>query len=90
MSASTFARAAQESPTAQVELCAACHEPLLLELEVDDDYVTDEETDLPEAEVSTMKAGSKTGGSETVLDDVEVLQCRCHFHWYAHRNLPWN
>jgi hypothetical protein len=48
------------------DVCASCHEPLLLEIETDSDA---EEQDAP---------SSSTPGS--IPDDVE-LRCGCHYHW---------
>jgi len=51
--------------------CVACKQPLVLELEPDEEDV--------------QMGGSSSGKApaaapETVPDDVE-LQCGCHFHW---------
>jgi len=57
--------------------CATCSDPLTLEIEVDDD----------DADVSMGGASSSTATApKTVPDDVELLACGCHFHWYA---MPW-
>ena len=45
--------------------CSTCHEPLLLEIEPDSDV---EDSKTPAA-------------NESILDDVELNCCACHFHW---------
>lgn len=56
-----------------MENCKACGAPLTVLIQHDDD----EEHDgyLPDASSSAIKQDL------LVDDDVELLQCGCHFHW---------
>jgi hypothetical protein len=52
--------------TCSMELCAKCHEPLLLEIESDSD--------------AEDGSSSQSIAPTAVPDDVEFV-CGCHFHW---------
>jgi hypothetical protein len=56
--------------------CVSCHDPLVIEIELEDD---DEDVEMGE---SSNAAGPSTSGKQTVPDDVH-LNCGCHFHWYV-------
>jgi hypothetical protein len=48
------------------QICASCHDPLVIEVEPDSDV-----------EIEDKKASADV---ESVPDDVE-LSCGCHYHW---------
>lgn len=52
--------------------CVSCHDPLIIELEPDDE----EDAEMGEASA----ADEHVPASRTVPDDVH-LNCGCHFHW---------
>ncbi|KAF2457458.1 hypothetical protein BDY21DRAFT_285648 [Lineolata rhizophorae] len=58
-----------------MDSCAACHKPLIVEL---DDSDSDIEMDMEDGGVSSRSAA--VSGRNTAPDDVE-LKCGCHFHW---------
>ena len=86
------------------QICASCHEPLLLDLSPDSDSDIDDDVDveLPDAadasdEEGDVEVGRAKGvdvrskeeeGLLKVLDDIEVLGCGCHFHWYVLSPFP--
>lgn len=49
--------------------CKLCNQDLVLELDPDD---FDEAT-----------SSSAGGSNSSVPDDVQIIQCGCHFHWYV-------
>jgi hypothetical protein len=55
--------------------CAACHQPLVVEIELE---YSDEEMETGESSA----AGPSGSQPQTVPDDVQ-LACGCHFHWFA-------
>ena len=60
-----------------MSVCKACDQPLVIELEHDED-------EQQQAGGSSSAAASNTQ-PDTVPDDVE-LSCGCHFHWYVNLN----
>jgi hypothetical protein len=52
--------------------CVSCHDPLIIELEPDDD----EDVEMGESSAT----GEHASAARTVPDDVH-LNCGCHFHW---------
>ena len=60
--------------------CAACHDPLVVEVEFEDE---DEDMETTETGESSA-AGGSSSTKQTVPDDVH-LNCGCHFHWYVER-----
>ncbi|KAK8153401.1 hypothetical protein BKA80DRAFT_284766 [Phyllosticta citrichinensis] len=54
--------------------CAACHDPLVVEIDPQGDDV-----DVPAAASSSSAAAA--AAPQTVPDDIHLVACGCHYHW---------
>jgi hypothetical protein len=55
-----------------MSVCASCHQPLIIQVDLSDDDDVD----------MGSSSSAAAAQSESVPDDVH-LNCGCHFHWYA-------
>ncbi|KAF2802052.1 uncharacterized protein BDZ99DRAFT_455170 [Mytilinidion resinicola] len=71
-----------------MNICEACKEPLVVEVDLSDD-----DDDIEMGGSSSAAAAAGNGGVKTVPDDIH-LNCGCHFHWtclldsYTHTSCP--